>query len=135
MAVINSLSTPILITKSSSTKRTRLPAQRHLVFASSDNISINTSTTTTTTATTSEITTTISPLKMGSTSSNMLKVFEDKSTGVVCYRDENGEIQCEGYDEGPRFCHQLPMSSTKSRDEEIIELLQRNWLHIAGAAE
>ncbi|XP_059286436.1 uncharacterized protein LOC132039901 [Lycium ferocissimum] len=137
MAVINSLSTAILITKSSSTKRTRLPAQRHLVFASSDNISINTSTTTTTTttATTNEITTTINPLKMGSTSSNMLKVFEDKSTGVVCYRDENGEITCEGYDEGPRFCHQLPKSSSKSRDEEIIELLQRNWLHIAGAAE
>ncbi|KAJ8560900.1 hypothetical protein K7X08_027090 [Anisodus acutangulus] len=121
MAVINCNSTPILITKSSSTRRTKLPAHRLLVFASGDNISINISTTTT-----------ISPLKMGSTSSNMLKVFEDKSTGVVCYRDENGEITCEGYDEGPRFYHQLPKSSSKSRDKEIIDLLQRNWLHIAA---
>ncbi|KAK4373816.1 hypothetical protein RND71_004493 [Anisodus tanguticus] len=127
MAVINSNSTPILITKSSSTRRTKLPAHRLLVFASGDNISINISTTTT-----NDITTTISPLKMGSTSSNMLKVFEDKSTGVVCYRDENGEITCEGYDEGPRFYHQLPKSSSKSRDKEIIDLLQRNWLHIAA---
>ncbi|MCD7472586.1 hypothetical protein HAX54_013859 [Datura stramonium] len=65
---------------------------------------------------------------------NKLKVYEDESTGVVCYRDENGEITCEGYDEGPRFCHQLPKSPSKSRDEEIVELLQRNWFHIADAA-
>lgn len=31
------------------------------------------------------------------------QIFEDRSAGIVCYRDENGEITCEGYDEGPRF--------------------------------
>ncbi|KAH0734333.1 hypothetical protein KY285_010040 [Solanum tuberosum] len=64
----------------------------------------------------------------------MAVVFEDRSTGVVCYRDEYGEITCEGYDEGPRFCHQPPKSPSKSRDEEIVELLQRNWFHIADGA-
>ncbi|XP_016574652.1 uncharacterized protein LOC107872489 isoform X2 [Capsicum annuum] len=101
MAMINSLSAAFLITKSSSTARTiRLPPHRLLVLATShDNISINNSTTTIT-----------NPL-IGSTSKNKPnKVFEDKSTGVVCYRDENGEIICEGYDEGPRFPHQLPES-------------------------
>ncbi|KAG8482380.1 hypothetical protein CXB51_027299 [Gossypium anomalum] len=31
------------------------------------------------------------------------QVFEDQSQGLICYEDENGEIVCEGYDEGPRF--------------------------------
>nr|XP_009601610.2 uncharacterized protein LOC104096865 isoform X2 [Nicotiana tomentosiformis] len=124
MAVTYSLSAPILINKSSSTARTSLSAHRVEVRASCHNISIHVSTTTTTT----------SPLQIGSTSRNRL-VFEDKSTGVICYKDENGEITCEGYDEGPRFCQQVPKSSYKSRDEEIIELLQKCWLHIAAAAE
>ncbi|XP_055820249.1 uncharacterized protein LOC129889114 [Solanum dulcamara] len=128
MAVFNSLSTPFLITKSSYTTRTiRLPLHRQVVFASvdHDNISNNIS---------SSTTTIISPPQIKSTSKNKLTVFEDKSTGIVCYRDENGEIICEGYDEGPRFYHQLPKSPSKSRDEEIVELIQRNWLHIADVA-
>ncbi|PUZ61830.1 hypothetical protein GQ55_4G309100 [Panicum hallii var. hallii] len=36
------------------------------------------------------------------------KVFEDQLRGVVCYRDEKGEIVCEGYDEGPRLGMRLP---------------------------
>ncbi|KAK6773346.1 hypothetical protein RDI58_028584 [Solanum bulbocastanum] len=126
MAVVNSLSTPFLITKSSFTTRTiRLPVHRQVVFASiHDNISNNISSSSTTT-------TIITSCQIKLTSKNGLKVFEDKSTGVVCYRDEYGEITCEGYDEGPRFCHQPPKSPSKSRDEEIVELLQRNWLHIA----
>ncbi|XP_057503625.1 uncharacterized protein LOC130787256 isoform X2 [Actinidia eriantha] len=35
-------------------------------------------------------------------SSSRTKIFEDQSKGIVCYRDESGEITCEGYDEGPR---------------------------------
>ncbi|GER53621.1 developmentally regulated G-protein 1 [Striga asiatica] len=35
------------------------------------------------------------------------KIFEDRSAGIVCYRNENGEITCEGYDEGPRFHQQI----------------------------
>ncbi|CAN6164778.1 unnamed protein product [Urochloa humidicola] len=36
------------------------------------------------------------------------KVFEDQMRGIVCYRDENGEMICEGYDEGPRLGMRLP---------------------------
>ncbi|KAE8799343.1 hypothetical protein D1007_25271 [Hordeum vulgare] len=28
------------------------------------------------------------------------KVFEDQVRGIVCYRDDKGELVCEGYDEG-----------------------------------
>ncbi|KAF5732082.1 hypothetical protein HS088_TW18G00771 [Tripterygium wilfordii] len=35
------------------------------------------------------------------------KVFEDRSEGIICYRDNNGEIVCEGYDEGPRSPQQI----------------------------
>ncbi|KAH6757983.1 hypothetical protein C2S52_023128 [Perilla frutescens var. hirtella] len=74
-----------------------------------------------------------------SSSPHMNKIFEDRSAGIVCYRDENGEITCEGYDEGPRFHHKLSRFNYNtsvltrnciicdSRDVEIIELLQRCW--------
>ncbi|TMW81420.1 hypothetical protein EJD97_009760 [Solanum chilense] len=118
MAVVNSLSTPFLVTKSSfTTRRIRLPVHKQVVFASPSSSSTSTT-----------------PCQIKSPSKNGLKVFEDKSTGVVCYKDEYGEITCEGYDEGPRFCHQTPKSPSKSRDEEIVELLQRNWFHIADVA-
>ncbi|KAJ8553206.1 hypothetical protein K7X08_023884 [Anisodus acutangulus] len=113
MAVRHSPFAATLIWKSSSTKKER-PARRVLLVCASDqNISIKPMT------------------NSGSTSTQRLKVFEDRSTGIVCYRDENGEVTCEGYDEGPRYCQQLPRFSSKSRDEEIIELLQRCWLHVA----
>eukprot|EP01018_Ginkgo_biloba_P027823 Gb_27091 [translate_table: standard] len=32
-----------------------------------------------------------------------VKVFQDDSKGIVCYRNEFGEVICEGYDEGPHF--------------------------------
>ncbi|XP_039070775.1 uncharacterized protein LOC120217766 isoform X2 [Hibiscus syriacus] len=53
------------------------------------------------------------------------KVFEDQSQGVICYRDENGEIICEGYDEGPRCPRQFLETSYHPRDAEILDLLQR----------
>lgn len=34
------------------------------------------------------------------------EVFEVEEQGIVCYTDENGEVICEGYDEGPRFTQQ-----------------------------
>ncbi|CAD6339972.1 unnamed protein product [Miscanthus lutarioriparius] len=37
-----------------------------------------------------------------------VQVFEDQLRGIVCYRDENGEMICEGYDEGPRLGMRLP---------------------------
>ncbi|KAG2604787.1 uncharacterized protein LOC120670623 [Panicum virgatum] len=36
------------------------------------------------------------------------KAFEDQLRGIVCYRDEKGEMICEGYDEGPRLGMRLP---------------------------
>uniref|UniRef100_A0A0D9WMV0 Uncharacterized protein n=1 Tax=Leersia perrieri TaxID=77586 RepID=A0A0D9WMV0_9ORYZ len=36
------------------------------------------------------------------------KVFEDQLRGIVCYRDDKGELVCEGYDEGPRLGMRLP---------------------------
>ncbi|KAL6496904.1 hypothetical protein OROGR_028833 [Orobanche gracilis] len=57
------------------------------------------------------------------------KIYEDRSAGIVCYKDKNGEITCEGCDEGPRFHPQISGSSCSSRrDVEIIDLLQRCWL-------
>ncbi|KVI05825.1 uncharacterized protein LOC112510454 [Cynara cardunculus var. scolymus] len=59
------------------------------------------------------------------------KVFEDKSSGIVCYRDDKGEITCEGYDEGPRLHrHQhLGSFSWNQRDgEAIVHLLKTSLL-------
>ncbi|KAG6792198.1 hypothetical protein POTOM_001341 [Populus tomentosa] len=42
-------------------------------------------------------------------------VFENRAEGIVCYRDESGEIICEGFDEGPRFHQQLQCSSYHPR--------------------
>ncbi|KAK6128074.1 hypothetical protein DH2020_038179 [Rehmannia glutinosa] len=64
-------------------------------------------------------------------SSHKNKVFEDRSAGIVCYRDENGEITCEGYDEGPRLHQQLSRFSYNTRDVEIIEILERCWVQVA----
>ncbi|KAL3825061.1 hypothetical protein ACJIZ3_021090 [Penstemon smallii] len=63
------------------------------------------------------------------------KVFEDRSAGIVCYKDENGEITCEGYDEGPRFYQQLSRFTCNSRDVEIIDLLQRCLLQVVDEDE
>ncbi|KAI0507362.1 hypothetical protein KFK09_013485 [Dendrobium nobile] len=46
------------------------------------------------------------------------KVFEDKETGVICYRDERGELICEGYDEGPRLSWQ---QEEDGKLEDLVE--------------
>ncbi|KAH0460194.1 hypothetical protein IEQ34_010857 [Dendrobium chrysotoxum] len=46
------------------------------------------------------------------------KVFEDKETGVICYRDERGELICEGYDEGPRL-------SWQQEDVKLEDLVEK----------
>ncbi|KAH0705514.1 hypothetical protein KY290_010205 [Solanum tuberosum] len=75
MAVVNSLSTPFLITKSSFTTRTtRLPVHRQVLLASiHDNISNNISSSSSSLTTTTITTTT--PCQIKSTSKNGLKVF------------------------------------------------------------
>ncbi|KAB1218279.1 hypothetical protein CJ030_MR3G026159 [Morella rubra] len=51
------------------------------------------------------------------------KVFEDQSNGIICYRDDKGEVICEAYDEGPRFQQQIPRAACHPRDVEIFDLL------------
>ncbi|KAD6794741.1 hypothetical protein R6Q59_021350 [Mikania micrantha] len=59
------------------------------------------------------------------------KVFEDKSRGIVCYLDDNGEITCEGYDEGPRLHQPSSKYLCYSRgNQEIVDLLERSLLQI-----
>ncbi|KAL0354421.1 UNVERIFIED_CONTAM: hypothetical protein Sradi_3889000 [Sesamum radiatum] len=74
-------------------------------------------------------------LRIKSSDHHRTKVFEDRSAGIVCYKDENGEITCEGYDEGPRFHQQISRFTCNSRDVEIIDMLQRCWLHVADENE
>ncbi|KDP40632.1 hypothetical protein JCGZ_24631 [Jatropha curcas] len=62
-------------------------------------------------------------------------VFENKSEGIICYRDDSGEIICEGFDEGPRFHHHLPRTAYNSRDAEIINLLQQRLIHVVNGGE
>lgn len=59
-----------------------------------------------------------------------MQVFEDHSNGIVCYKDDNGEIICEGFDEGPRFYPQCPVTPSLPSDGSILDLdlLQQRWL-------
>nr|GMD33414.1 uncharacterized protein LOC109192516 [Ipomoea batatas]GMD33694.1 uncharacterized protein LOC109192516 [Ipomoea batatas] len=111
-------STVVAICKSAPTRRGK-PAANRVLVRSGSNASINN----------------MSMQESSSSSENKIKVFEDKSKGIVCYRDENGEITCEGYDEGPRFCQQFHKFSCNSRESEIIDLLQRCWLQVIDDAE
>lgn len=43
------------------------------------------------------------------------QVFEDPIQGIICYTDDNGEVICEGYDEGPRCPPESPMVASYSR--------------------
>ncbi|KAA8540199.1 hypothetical protein F0562_024238 [Nyssa sinensis] len=74
-------------------------------------------------------------LQIRSSSKSRNKVFEDRSKGIVCYTDENGEITCEGYDEGPRLQQQFSIVNYNPRDAEIIDLLQKSWLQIVEGDE
>ncbi|KAI4330458.1 hypothetical protein MLD38_028748 [Melastoma candidum] len=78
-----------------------------------------------------------SPLQIKSISGD--QVFENNSEGIVCYKSESGEMICEGYDEGPRFDTTTPTPSMVSplhfsRDAEIIDLLQRNWVRLGDGS-
>ncbi|CAL9124024.1 unnamed protein product [Musa textilis] len=41
------------------------------------------------------------------------KVYDDHVRGIICYRDERGELICEGYDEGSRHSHHLSSENGK----------------------
>ncbi|KNA25951.1 hypothetical protein SOVF_001960 [Spinacia oleracea] len=58
-------------------------------------------------------------------------VFEDHSAGIICYKNDRGEIICEGFDEGPRLQPQYPSTLLPSRDDaEIHDSLQQRLLQI-----
>ncbi|KAE8650890.1 uncharacterized protein LOC101216011 isoform X2 [Cucumis sativus] len=61
-------------------------------------------------------------------------VFEDRSNGVICYRDDDGEIICEGYDDEEIHIEEeiekLPCEKPDGRDGEVKMdrlLLQTIW--------
>ncbi|KFK38795.1 hypothetical protein AALP_AA3G161300 [Arabis alpina] len=54
-------------------------------------------------------------------------VFEDPIQGIICYTDDNGEVICEGYDEGPRCPQESLMVASYSREVEILDLLQKSY--------
>ncbi|KAJ1281343.1 hypothetical protein BS78_04G298900 [Paspalum vaginatum] len=64
---------------------------------------------------------------LSSSARSIKTVFEDQVRGVVCYRDDRGEVICEGFDEGPRIGMRLPEKScfpwpTEIRVTDFIEL-------------
>ncbi|KAE9616007.1 hypothetical protein Lal_00017282 [Lupinus albus] len=62
------------------------------------------------------------------------KVYEDRSQGIVCYQDENGEITCEGYDEGPCF-QRISKPTCNPSDAKMRNLLGQSWLQIVKGEE
>ncbi|KAF8730186.1 hypothetical protein HU200_017159 [Digitaria exilis] len=76
---------------------------------------------------------TVSAFNLADECSSLTTVFEDQVRGMVCYRDDRGEVICEGYDEGPRLgmrllekaCFPWPMGI---RVTDFIELsMLRVW--------
>ncbi|XP_061340928.1 uncharacterized protein LOC133287353 [Gastrolobium bilobum] len=64
----------------------------------------------------------VGPVLLRISASIKNKVYEDQSEGIICYEDENGEIICEGYDEGPRY-QRISRPTHHPRDAEIMNLL------------
>ncbi|KAM0956333.1 hypothetical protein ACFX2A_025124 [Malus domestica] len=64
------------------------------------------------------------------------EVFEDRANGIICYKDDRGEIICEGFDEGPRYHQHKPRTPWQpSRDAEIFDLLQQRWINFITDTE
>ncbi|PPE00402.1 hypothetical protein GOBAR_DD02577 [Gossypium barbadense] len=74
-----------------------------------------------------------STFQMRSLSNNT--VFEDQSQGVICYRDENGEIVCEGHIRiavNSVLQVEAFWQCSETRDAEILDLLRHRWLQIVN---
>ncbi|KAM7483943.1 hypothetical protein LguiB_008526 [Lonicera macranthoides] len=123
MAVRSSPSPTLIIHKPSPTnKKNNKPFHRVMMLSHTHISSAQTSKT---------------PLLQIKSSSFKNKVFEDQAKGIVCYRDNSGEIICEGYDEGPRLQPELSRinCSSNQRDVEIVDLLQRSFRQILEGVE
>ncbi|GAA0153739.1 hypothetical protein Leryth_010192 [Lithospermum erythrorhizon] len=119
MASTFSISSPILIQKPSNISKNNPVISRLLVIRASKGH-----------VTTSNCT------SLQIRSSPMIKVFEDRSKGIICYRDASGEITCEGYDdEGPRLHQQHSRITCDFRDmTEVVDLFQ-SWIQRVDGAE
>ncbi|XP_074586640.1 uncharacterized protein LOC141842329 [Curcuma longa] len=62
------------------------------------------------------------------------KVFEDQDMGVICFRDDKGEIVCEGFDEGPRFDQPILARRRPSRRNRELQSIP-SFLQILMAEE
>ncbi|ERM96046.1 hypothetical protein AMTRI_Chr13g84300 [Amborella trichopoda] len=59
------------------------------------------------------------------------KVFEDRERGIICYRDDSGEVICEGYDEGPHFHPRVTeKSANQSIEARILCILLQSRLRL-----
>ncbi|KAG2538293.1 uncharacterized protein LOC120691459 [Panicum virgatum] len=63
------------------------------------------------------------------------KVYEDKNMGIVCYTDENGELVCEGLDEGPRLTWQVMEELNMEKKTKSQEDHRQRTLAIEGAID
>ncbi|XP_048419919.1 uncharacterized protein LOC103948619 isoform X2 [Pyrus x bretschneideri] len=63
------------------------------------------------------------------------EVFEDRANGIICYKDDRGEIICEGFDEGPRYHQHNPRTPWQPRDAEIFDRLQQRWINFITDTE
>ncbi|CAN6311299.1 unnamed protein product [Urochloa humidicola] len=76
-----------------------------------------------------------SPKSVSFTGKQVNKVYEDKSMGILCYTDENGELVCEGLDEGPRLTWQdMEKLNMEKKAKNQGEQKQRT-LPIAGGID
>ncbi|XP_062200960.1 uncharacterized protein LOC133903556 [Phragmites australis] len=67
--------------------------------------------------------------------SKVNKVYEDKNMGILCYTDENGELLCEGLDEGPRMTWQDMEKLRKEKETKAEEDPRRRTLPAAGGID
>lgn len=53
-----------------------------------------------------------------------VKVYQDASRGIVCYRNEYGELVCEGYDEGPHLRRTQEQKEQYREDAKLYGCVQ-----------
>lgn len=53
-----------------------------------------------------------------------VKVYQDASRGIVCYRNQYGELICEGYDEGPHLRHAQQQDEQYRQDVKFYGCIQ-----------
>ncbi|KAJ4750443.1 LL-diaminopimelate aminotransferase [Rhynchospora pubera] len=53
------------------------------------------------------------------------KIYEDKAIGIIGYKDKNGEVIYEGFDEGPRLPHEELEQINNAREASTRAQLQK----------